>query len=215
MKKLTQVEFEERVKECVGNRYSVVGEYKGKYKPVLIHCNIHDLNFSTNAECFMRGQNDIRASCPKCHEEKIENIFKDNRTDVECAYCGKVFIRSNSDLLKSKSGLYFCCREHKDIAQRIESGSQFNELRPDSYGENHTKYRSLAFRIYAHECAICGYNDDNDISLLDVHHIDENRDNNDPDNLIVLCPNCHRKLTSQKYILVDRQTIIKKDKYPE
>ena len=27
--------------------------------------------------------------------------------------------------------------------------------------------------------------------LVQVHHIDEDKSNNDPENLIILCPNCH------------------------
>ena len=46
--------------------------------------------------------------------------------------------------------------------------------------------------------------------MLEVHHIDENRANNELDNLIVLCPICHRKLTTGKYELINRTEIIKK-----
>ena len=45
--------------------------------------------------------------------------------------------------------------------------------------------------------------------MLEVHHIDENRQNNNPSNLIILCPTCHKKLTTHKYELKDN-TIIKK-----
>jgi hypothetical protein len=38
---------------------------------------------------------------------------------------------------------------------------------------------------YKHRCARCGGDDPN------LHHIDENPSNNDPLNLIPLCPNCH------------------------
>ena len=41
-KKLTQEEFKNRVYECVGDKYSVIGEYQGKSNPVLFHCNIHN-----------------------------------------------------------------------------------------------------------------------------------------------------------------------------
>lgn len=211
-KKLTKEEFKERVFQCVGDKYSVKGEYQGKTKPVLMHCDVHDVDFTVTAECYMRGRKDVRGSCPECHEELMNEKFKDNRTDVECAYCGKSFVKSNSTLLNSQSGMYFCCREHKDLAQRLESGKQFDYLRPSHYGvEQSTQYRALAFRSYPHQCAICGYHDDDDISLLDVHHIDSDRENNDLDNLIILCPNCHRKLTLKKYILVDRNQIIKND----
>jgi predicted class III extradiol MEMO1 family dioxygenase len=39
------------------------------------------------------------------------------------------------------------------------------------------------------ECAVCGYK----IST-DVHHWDKNKKNNNPDNLVLLCPNHHREV---------------------
>lgn len=211
MKKLTQTEYEQKVKECVGDKYSVIGKYQGKAKPILMHCNIHDIDFSVNAECFMRGPNDIRGACKQCIEDEATKRFKDSRVNVECAYCGKQFAKIKSKLPNSKSGLYFCCKEHKDIAQRIDSGSEFDDLRPSHYGDIASDYRLLALRNYQHECAICGYHDDDDVSLLEVHHIDEDRENNKLENLIILCPNCHKKLTSQKYKLIDRKEIVKKN----
>lgn len=80
-RKLTQEEFEQRVYECVGDKYSVVSEYNGKSKPIDLKCNIHNIIFQVSAECFMRGPKEIRCSCPKCSEEKKnEKIFyKQNR----------------------------------------------------------------------------------------------------------------------------------------
>ena len=210
-KKLTQSEYEKRVKQCVGDKYSVVGTYMGKTKPILIHCNVHNIDFSVVAECYMRGVDDIRsAGCPECHIEHQNELYKDSREHVICAYCGVSFSKIKSKLINSRSGMYFCCREHKDMAQRIDSGSGFNYLRPSHYGEITSDYRTLAFRNYQHRCAICGYHEDDDISLLEVHHIDEDRENNVLENLIILCPICHKKLTSQKYVLIDRKEIIKK-----
>lgn len=37
--------------------------------------------------------------------------------------------------------------------------------------------------------------------ILDVHHIDGNRDNNNLANLQVLCPNCHRQQEMIKWRL--------------
>ncbi len=206
-RKLTQKEFEQRVFNCVGDKYSVVSEYQGKSKPISLKCNIHNVIFEVSAECFMRGAKDIRSSCPICSEEKKNEKFAQDRIELECAYCGKKFVRSKSKLKNSKSGLYFCCREHKDLAQRIESG--FKEIQPSHYGNsinNIHNYRKNAFCNYAHKCAICGWNED--IDVLEVHHIDENREHNDLDNLIILCPICHRKLTSHKYKLINREQIV-------
>lgn len=44
-------------------------------------------------------------------------------------------------------------------------------------------------------CAICGAKG---IDILSEHHIDSNKSNNEYDNLIVLCHNCHHKITNNK-----------------
>jgi hypothetical protein len=43
--------------------------------------------------------------------------------------------------------------------------------------------------------AICGAKG---IDILSEHHIDSDRSNNEYDNLIVLCHNCHHKITNSK-----------------
>ena len=142
-----------------------------------------------------------------CQQEARDNKLKEIRTLVTCAYCGKKFTRSNSKLNNSRSGIYFCCREHKDLAQRIEFG--LKEIQPSHYGnniENIYNYRKNAFRNYPHKCAVCNWDKDEDI--LEVHHIDENREHNELENLIILCPICHKKLTSHKYKLINREKII-------
>ena len=50
-------------------------------------------------------------------------------------------------------------------------------------------YRKIAFACYAPICAHCGFGIP---SVLEVAHLDGNRANNEPNNLIVLCPNCHK-----------------------
>ena len=47
-KKLTQEEFKQRVYECVGDKYSVVSEYKGKTKPIDLKCNTHNIIYLWN-----------------------------------------------------------------------------------------------------------------------------------------------------------------------
>jgi 5-methylcytosine-specific restriction endonuclease McrA len=81
-------------------------------------------------------------------------------------------------------------------------------MRPDHYDTGEHRYRERSFAKYEHKCAVCGWDEDEDV--LEVHHIDENRSNNSIDNLIILCPTCHRKLTTGKYYLQDR---IKINKY--
>ena len=97
----------------MGSKYSVISEYQGKSKPVDFKCNIHGIIFTATAECFMRGPEKINASCPECLKEKRNKTFSSNRTEVECAYCGKKFLKPNSKLDCSKSGLYFFFSNNK------------------------------------------------------------------------------------------------------
>lgn len=48
--------------------------------------------------------------------------------------------------------------------------------------------RNYIISLYG-KCECCGYDE-----VLDLHHIDENHNNNDPSNHGVLCPNCHAKI---------------------
>ncbi len=50
-------------------------------------------------------------------------------------------------------------------------------------------YRKLAFDKYAAVCAHCGFGVP---AVLEVAHIDRDRRNNLLDNLVILCPNCHK-----------------------
>ena len=47
------------------------------------------------------------------------------------------------------------------------------------------KVREAVLKEYNHRCAICG------TDQPQLHHIDEDPSNNDPANLLPLCPNCH------------------------
>jgi hypothetical protein len=48
-----------------------------------------------------------------------------------------------------------------------------------------TKIRDAVLSEFNHRCAICG------TDRPQLHHIDEDPSNNDPLNLLPLCPNCH------------------------
>jgi|APGre2960657373_1045057.scaffolds.fasta_scaffold26426_2 hypothetical protein len=112
-----------------------------------------------------------------------------NQPNVECSYCKKKFYKNESKRKLSKSKLYFCCRDHKDLAQTLEYG--LKEIWPSHFGENNgiSQYRNIAFRSKNKICEMCNYNKHPEI--LEVHHKDRNRENNAIENLLILCPNCH------------------------
>ena len=108
-----------------------------------------------------------------------------------CEYCGKETERPIGKLNRSKHKKYFCSRECKDLAQRLNTPQSVVEIHPDHYGLGNSKwnYRTRALKKYGIHCQQCGYK--NDERMLDVHHIDSDRSNNELDNLVVLCVWCH------------------------
>lgn len=111
------------------------------------------------------------------------------KSNTVCAKCGKKFYKRPSSKKNSKSGLYFCSRKCKDEAQRIGG---IKEIQPNHYGSTIKNYRSIQkYENKLNECEICGY--DKIPEILEVHHIDRNRKNNKKENLITLCPNCHKE----------------------
>jgi HNH endonuclease len=115
------------------------------------------------------------------------------KMNVVCALCKKPFHKGTSKIQNSKSGLVFCCRSHKDEAQRIGG---IPAIMPPHYGTavggHASTYRKLRLRLGGLKlCGRCGYSKIPEI--LVVHHKDRNRANNKPSNLEDLCPNCHQE----------------------
>ena len=178
-KRMSQEEFEKRVKEYTQDTVIVISEYINKKTKVKIKCKTcgyeWDISPATLMPSNMKDNHFI--GCPEC-----------KYTTTLCSYCSKEIKRLKSDLANSKSGFVYCSREcgnrHKnDLKKSLDS----------------TAYRRNAFEKYEHKCAICGYYDM--IENLEVHHIDENHNNNDISNLIILCPICHKKLTMHLFTL--------------
>lgn len=72
-------------------------------------------------------------------------------SNVSCAQCGVLFHKTPSKQKKSRSGLFFCCRECKDKAQRIGG---IKAIRPAHYGA--IEYREYCLycktKIPKHRC---------------------------------------------------------------
>ncbi len=121
---------------------------------------------------------------PKCYNKSLCS-----QITVTCALCDKEHTKKKSQLHNSKSGLYFCSRVCKDKGQSIEGG--IKEIQPPHYNTGEFTYREKAFSSYPHKCNRCNYNEL--IDILEVHHKDCDRTNNNLENLEILCPNCHLK----------------------
>lgn len=190
-------------------RYIVTSEYLGYNKPIAVNCTKHNQQFLIVAERLLKFYQDSGSILEGCSECKKE--FRDkNRITVPCAYCGKPIERPKSWLNETKSGLAFCCVEHKHKAQTLEFG--LSEIHPDHYGKS-KDYRAIAFKLYKPECVVCGWKED--IRILEVHHRDLDHNNNDGDNLAILCPICHAKISRCLYMLVEDELVPVTEAYRE
>lgn len=112
------------------------------------------------------------------------------RMVVSCAQCTATVERPLSKRKNSKSGLQFCSRRCKDLAQRIGGKA---EIQPPHYGSSKSKYRKVFLEVGGVlKCSRCGY--DEFESSVQVHHKDHDRGNNKIENLLPLCANCHSGL---------------------
>ena len=145
-----------------------------------LHCN---LVFKAELRYLKRGHAKF---CGRSCSRKYAAEKSAPEPNVKCAYCSKPFYKNKTKQRNSKSGLFFCCREHKDIAQRIGG---IKEIHLPHYNDGNSHYRKVAIRIKGERCERCGY-DDHSAAIV-VHHKDHNRSNNDISNLEVLCANCH------------------------
>lgn len=127
-----------------------------------------------------------------CSKKCVSESLKKTRINNEkCNLCNAEFYITNSRKKASKSQFVFCSRKCKNKAQAIGNG--FDSMLPSHYGLSDSgkseTYRRIAFENHPNHCHDCQWNVH--LAVLDVHHIDLNRKNNSPENLMILCPTCH------------------------
>jgi len=101
--------------------------------------------------------------------------------EKKCPVCGNIFMsqvgRGKRDKITCS---YKCCNTFfKHVKKKVKS------------------YNAICFRHHKKECIICKEN-----RIVAVHHFDENRKNNSPENLIPMCPTHHQYYHSRYKHLV-------------
>lgn len=191
-KRLSQEEAELKIKDGFVENVILISQYTTRRGKVKLKCL--DCGYEWETEFKNAGYGSYKHHCLNCWDRKEQDKWEDK----VCAYCGKTVKRLKSKIAVNKTGLFYCSREcgnrHKNV-QREENGEWVASK----------NYRLRAFQNQEHKCAICNWNEDE--RILEVHHVDENRENNLTENLKILCPTCHRKITLGYYKLVENQLI--------
>ncbi len=113
-------------------------------------------------------------------EAKVDRLFgpiTDHTKKCQC--CSKDFLFTGRLKTKQYENAKFCSRSCANN-------------RTTWWKDNATHYRTIAFHNHKKECVVCGFD-----KIVAVHHIDENKKNNNLSNLIPLCPNHHEMVHSK------------------
>lgn len=120
--------------------------------------------------------------------------YKGTRTgkEIQCFVCGKSVYKPGKDLKRSKSGKFFCDKS----CQTAWRNQEFIGPKHANWKNGRHAYRSVLPRNGIEKvCTLCKTTD---VRVMAVHHIDQNRKNNDVSNLAWLCHNCHHLVHHHK-----------------
>lgn len=136
-----------------------------------------------------------------------------NKVIKYCAYCGK-------ELTSNQRHNTYCSVECASKAKRQHKINEW--LKGNFNGSQENGNLSNFIRNYLlekanYQCEICGWHEINPTTNkvpLEIHHIDGDYKNNKPENLQVLCPNCHSLTPNFKALNVSERerTQVRKDK---
>jgi Ribonuclease G/E len=73
-------------------------------------------------------------------------------------------------------------------------------LKEEKFGSN---YRKTCFKYHGKTCIVC-----DEGGAIHVHHVDEDRENNHPENLVPLCPTHHAYMHNENKYRIEE--VIKK-----
>jgi hypothetical protein len=107
-----------------------------------------------------------------------------------CQTCAKPFVWSGREKTKAFSEAKFCCRACSNSV-----GGQALSLIREETGVAH--YRTICMKYHNFKCVVC-----NEERIVEVHHLNEDHEDNRPANLIPLCPTHHQYVHSKYRHLV-------------
>ena len=124
-----------------------------------------------------------------CSHFRKGNKCKYERVIKKCPVCSKKFKTIVGNREEKMTCSYAC-------------SNKFFRSGPDNGNWKENAYRTTCFHFHEKKCIICG-----EERIVSVHHLDENKSNNDPNNLIPLCPTHHQYWHSRYKNLIEDKII--------
>jgi hypothetical protein len=113
----------------------------------------------------------------------LVGLKKAPRENRKCPICGRIYTRTEKDALAGrKATCSFECGIRASSINRRKS--EFGSA-PNVHRENLRRIRPME------RCELCGW--DSEPNILQMHHMDGDDKNGNPENLKWLCPNCHSR----------------------
>ncbi len=130
-KRLTQEEFEERVRQIHGDKYIVLGVYKNNKSKIKMYCTIHDITWYPLAQDILKGK-----GCKQCGYEKVSHKTRLTQDEFEARI------------------KYIWGDEYKVIGEYINSTTKIK-----MYCETHGEFYGIPNNLLQGQgCKKCGYN---------------------------------------------------------
>ena len=157
------------------------------YAPVLKHFGLYDNGTSRRwIQNQVKKYNiDTSHFNNKKHLSEVHRKYK--RIKKECPVCSKIFETMVGHPRGSKVTCSRACAN-----THFRSGENNPNWKEPDERTKKDKYRALCFARHEKRCIVCG-----EEKIVAVHHYDENKNNNSPENLIPLCPTHHQYVHSR------------------
>lgn len=117
-----------------------------------------------------------------------------------CPVCGNKFVTSQNPKEETTTCSYACANTF------FRSGANhpnWKNKKDKTESSIRAGYRRICFKHHKKKCIICG-----ESKIVEVHHYDEDHNNDDPNNLVPLCPTHHKYIHSRYKDLIAKEVDI-------
>jgi hypothetical protein len=145
-----------------------------------MHLNRHKICPSCEQPFWARWDAVRKKHITFCSRECVNVWQRRNKVRVVCPECGKERWCRQSKVRRYCSMACYQSRRDREHQERIVQGHVF------------ASSRSVRGGAMKDNCQLCGYN--KCPGILQLHHLDQNKKNNVPENMLCVCPTCHMEI---------------------